>query len=340
MRRLLVAIGALIMVVLAFGAGAFIWGAIQFDSAGPSAEARTVFIPRGTGEKGIAEILEREGLIEYPLVFLFAKRLVGEARGASLKAGEYEFAAHSSPREIMDKMIRGDTVKRRVTVAEGLTTREILALVREAEGLQGDIPEELASLPEGKLLPETYFYSWGDTREELVRRMMAAMDQAVEEAWARRGDDLPFETPEEAVVLASIVEKETGVASERPRVAGVFINRLKKKMLLQSDPTVIFAITKGEAPLGRPLSRADLETQSDYNTYVKVGLPPGPIANPGKASLHAAVSPAPTRDLYFVADGSGGHAFAETLDEHNRNVAKLRKLEAERAKREKEAQTE
>jgi UPF0755 protein len=161
--------------------------------------------------------------------------------------------------------------------------------------------------------------------------MTVAMDKAVEEAWAKRGDDLPIDTAEEAVVLASIVEKETGVASERARVAGVFVNRLKRGMPLQSDPTVIYAVTEGKAPLGRPLSRADLEVRSDYNTYVTAGLPPGPIANPGRASLEAVVSPAATEELYFVADGSGGHAFAETLAEHNRNVAKLRKLEAQRA---------
>jgi UPF0755 protein len=338
MRRLLVAFGGLLMVALAFGAGAVIWGAIQFDSPGPSPETRTIIIPRGTGVAAIANTLEEEGLLEHPMVFKLANRFV--EGGAALQAGEYEFAARSSPRDIMEKMIRGDTVKRRVTVAEGLTTREILALVQQAEGLEGDIPEELANLSEGQLLPETYFYSWGDSREDIVRRMVTAMDKAIEDAWAKRGEDLPFDTPEEAVVLASIVEKETGVAAERPRVAGVFVNRLKQDMLLQSDPTVIFAITNGDAPLGRPLSRADLEVKSDYNTYVKVGLPPGPIANPGVASLEAAVRPAPTQDLYFVADGSGGHAFAATLAEHNRNVAKLRKLEAQRAAEAEETQSE
>ena len=206
---------------------------------------------------------------------------------------------------------------------EGLTVAEVLALVGGAEGLAGEADGALA---EGALLPETYNYSWGDDRGDLVDRMAAAMDAALAELWEGRADELPFDTPEEALVLASIVEKETGIAGERARVAAVFVNRLRRGMRLQSDPTVVYALTEGSGALGRQLIRDDLAVQHPYNTYVHAGLPPGPIANPGRASIAAALDPAVSGDLYFVADGSGGHAFAPTLAQHNRNVARWRRL--------------
>jgi len=212
-------------------------------------------------------------------------------------------------------------VERKLTVPEGLTVMEILALVRAADGLQGTItlhPDE------GTLLPQTYFYSYGDSRDAVVQRMRKAMDETLDELWPGRQDDLPIGSKRQALILASIVEKETGIPDERPRVAAVFVNRLRLGMRLESDPTVSYGMTLGRKPLGRDLTRADLQAPTPYNTYTNAGLPPGPIANPGRATIEAALNPAKTKDLYFVADGSGGHAFAATLDQHNRNVANWR----------------
>jgi UPF0755 protein len=224
-------------------------------------------------------------------------------------------------------VIDGVTVKHRLTIPEGLTSAEIVALVAAAPDLEGSVP---AALPaDGSLLPETYFFSKGDTREQLLERMRKGMSDALAELWPARDGAVALKTVAEAVTLASIVEKETGLAAERPRVASVFFNRLAQGMPLQSDPTVIYALTGGKGPLGRALLRADLQVASPYNTYANPGLPPGPIANPGRASLEAVLHPDSTKDLYFVADGSGGHAFAATLDEHNRNVAAWRKQQAQ-----------
>lgn len=328
MRRLLVALGGLSVVGLLALGGGLLWALAQFEAPGRFAADTTVIIPRGTGLGGIADRLREAGLVEHPLVFEWAARWLAAKR--PLKAGEYRFAAGMSPRAIMEKMMRGETERRRLTVAEGLTTTEILDLVRNAAGLEGALSPATLDLPEGRLLPETYFYSWGDSREGLVERMAQAMDRLLAEAWPHRAADIAVSTPQEAVVLASIVEKETAIPDERPRIARVFMNRLKRGMRLQSDPTVIYAITGGRTALGRPLSHADLAIDSPYNTYERDGLPPSPIANPGRDSILAVLQPSPGNDLYFVADGTGRHAFAETLAEHNRNVAALRRLEAAR----------
>jgi UPF0755 protein len=315
----------LLLLVLGAGlaGGAGYWAHQKFHAPGPAAAATVVLIDRGLGVRAIADRLAAAEVIDEPLVFAAGVRVYGEGR--PLRAGEYEFAAHLSMRDVMEKMIAGDTLVHRLTIPEGRTSTEIVALVAAADALEGPVPESIPT--DGTLLPETYFYSRGDTRAQLLERMGKAMRTALDELWAGRAEDLPLQTPEEAVILASIVEKETGVASERPRVASVFYNRLALGMPLQSDPTVIYALTGGDGPLDRALTRADLQVASPFNTYQNAGLPPGPIANPGRASLQAVLNPVSTKYLYFVADGSGGHAFAETLEEHNRNVAAWRRLQ-------------
>lgn len=326
MRRWLIT-GAVIVVVLIVAlAGLVAFNvARQFESPGPLESEIDVVVPRGAGLKTIAQTLAGAGVIRDALAFRLGVTFHAAAR--DLKAGEYRFPAAVSMREVMEILISGETVVRRLTIPEGLTSREIFALVAAAEGLSGDPgPVPL----EGSLLPETYHYSWNDDRGALIGRMQTAHRELVRELWAGRDPDLPFGSPEEAVILASIVEEETALDGERALVASVFINRLKLGMRLQSDPTVVYGLTRGQAPLGRALTRQDLATPNPYNTYLNDGLPPGPIANPGRAALEAALDPADTSYLYFVADGSGGHAFAETLDEHNRNVAEWRKLQRQK----------
>lgn len=315
------------LVATLFGVGlaaaaAMLWLIAQVDRSGPLAEAKTLIIPKGSGIFEIAGQLERAGVVFSEPLFLLATQLASQ--GGALKAGEYVFPAGISMRAAVELLQLGKTLVRRLTVPEGFTTAQVLELLEGAEGLYGDIdPKPM----EGTLLPETYHYSWGDNRQAVVDRMRAGMKKAVEELWARRATSLPFKTKDEAVILASIVERETGVASERPRVAAVFVNRLRQGMKLQSDPTVIYGLSNGRGSIDRPLSRADLATRHAYNTYVIDGLPPSPIANPGLASLRAVMQPADSDDLFFVADGSGGHLFARTLVEHNRNVAHWRKVE-------------
>ena len=322
MLRLLLSL--LIVAGLAVG-GLFAWGHGQFTQPGPAANEVTLVLPRGGGLVDIARRLETAGVISDARLFAIGVRLYD--RQGHLKAGEYRLDAGISMRGVMNALVGGVTVVRRLTIPEGLLTTEIVDLVAKADGLAG----EIATMPgEGRLLPETYHYSYGDDRAALIARMAAAMDAALAELWSGRDPDLPLQSPDEALVLASIVEKETAVPGERAHIAGVFVNRLKRGMRLQSDPTVAYGLTNGAQPLDRPLSRKDLTSKTAYNTYVIKRLPPGPIANPGRAAIAAVMRPLATKDLYFVADGSGGHAFAETFAEHRKNVRRWRKIQRER----------
>jgi UPF0755 protein len=306
--------------------GALFFGHEVLEAAGPLEKAKSVVIARGAGPSTMAKTLHDEGFIAYPRLFRVA--LMIDPTPRPIKAGEYEIPAHASMSQIVDILQSGKQVQRRLTVPEGATTAEVLALLRKTEALTGEITLDVK---EGDLLPETYFYSRDDSRDSVLLRMKEGMEKALDEAWRKRAGGLPVANRREALILASMIEKETGVAAERPRIAAVFINRLRLKMRLESDPTTIYAITQGRQPLGRELTRADLQSPSPYNTYTAAALPPGPICNPGKASLTAAMHPA-ARDhsLYFVADGQGGHVFSNNVYQHNRNVERWREIVRQR----------
>ncbi len=311
----------LVLFISTSAAVLYYWGYRTFHSPGKSEQAVRMVVPRGASLNHIAELLHEARAIDMPRVFVLAARISGEGR--AIKAGEYEFAAGASQRAILTTLTLGRTVQRRITIPEGLSVAEVLALLNNTTALNGT-----ASLPrEGSLLPETYRFELGDDRNALIRRMTESMNDTVKALWSKRAKGLPLDNPEQAIILASIVEKETGNPEERARVAAVFLNRIRKGMRLQSDPTVVYGITRGHLPLGRAISRKDLATETPYNTYRISGLPPGPICNPGRDAIAAVLNPIHTDELYFVADGTGGHAFAKTLAEHNRNVARWRRLQ-------------
>lgn len=322
LRRWLAALFLLLVVAVA-GIGAYGFWMVQ-AAKGPPSEI-TVVIPKGSGVRGAAAVLREAGVIDSATLFLVASKITGADR--KLKAGEYRVPASSTISDVLHLLRSGKTVVRRFTVAEGLSVKQVYALIRAEPALDGD-PGPMP--PEGSLLPETYHFSLGDSRQAIIARMRAAMDRNLAALWETRAPNLPLQTKEQALILASIVEKETGVPAERPRIAGVFVNRLRAGMPLQSDPTIVYGIRGGDK-LGRPILLSELQGDTPYNTYKFVGLPPTPIANPGLESLKAVMNPMETQDLYFVADGSGGHAFSKSYAEHQRNVQNWRALERQGA---------
>lgn len=314
----LVALGLALLIALA--------GAWTYAGPGPAARSGTatsVVLERGGGVRRIGAALQKAGIISSATLFAVAARLTGAA--SQLKAGEYEFRSGASMASVLADIRAGRVVRHLITIPEGWTSAMALDSVNAAAELRGVAAEP----PEGSLLPDTYEFQRGETREAVIQRIRAARDKVLAELWSKRQPGLPLATPQEAVILASIVEKETGMPAERPRVAAVFINRLRAGMPLQSDPTIIYSLTRGR-PLGRGIRASELAAVTPYNSYKVAGLPPTPIANPGRDSLAAVLNPLKTDELYFVADGSGGHAFASTYEEHARNVERWRAIERQR----------
>jgi UPF0755 protein len=334
LRLFIISLFLVIALALLAGAaivGGYAWLGYQFNAEGPLEEDTVILLERGSSTRAIAARLEAEGLISDQRIFLAQLRIDDElGRGrAPMRAGEFAIPAHASMAEIHDVLAHGDFIQHPVRVPEGLTTAMIVRIVEASDVLTGEI-EHVP--PEGSLLPDTYLVDRGTSRQAVLDRMAAAQTRLLDQLWDSRDPNLPFSTREEAINLASIVEKETGIAHERPMVAAVFVNRLRRGMRLQSDPTIIYGITAGE-PLGRGIRRSELDdTTNPYHTYHIDGLPPTPIANPGRESIAAVLNPPQSEYIFFVADGTGGHAFARTLAEHNRNVARWRQIERERAR--------
>ena len=311
---------ALVGALLAIGAVA--WLMMESGKPGPLTADKTVNILREDDGGSIAEQLERAGVIDsatwFSLLTLF------DGTRSALRRGEYEFKAGDSLRQVEAKVISGKAVLHPLTIPEGLTSEQVVQRVREAEFLAGEVKE---TPREGSILPETYDFPRGFSRQAAVARMEKQQAKVVDEIWKKRAPDLPIRSPGEMVTLASIVEKETGKADERPRVAGVFVNRLQKHMRLESDPTIVYGLVFGKGTLGHSITKAEVNQATPYNTYIIDGLPPGPISNPGKAALEAVANPARSKDLYFVADGTGGHVFADSFEQHLKNVAHWRQIE-------------
>jgi UPF0755 protein len=315
-----------LLVVCVAGGLALVAGYKRIQEPGPLSTDKVLFIAPGTDVPEIIAQLEREGVIDSPMMMNAV--LVIEGNRSKLKAGEYLFREHASLRDVMDTLINGRQVLHAITIPEGLTSEQVVQRLRDSDVLSGDVREPPR---EGTLLPETYKVVRGSSRSGLIRTMQDDHKKLVDQIWSRRAADLPIRTPYELVTLASIVEKETGKADERPHVASVFVNRLHKRMRLQSDPTIVYGLVGGTGTLGRGILRSEIDKPTAYNTYTIDGLPPGPIANPGRAALEAVANPSRTQDLYFVADGTGGHVFAETLVQHAANVARWRQIEKDKA---------
>jgi len=322
------AITFLIVLMLAV-LGLIAWGASEMRSPGSSAQDTVFEVKSGDRLTAVSARLAAAGLISNARIFRIAARYGGQAK--KLKFGEYKVPAHASMNQVLALVTSGRALAYQVTIPEGMTSWQIVERLKAQDRLTGKVDKVP---PEGSLAPNTYSYSKGASRVSLLQRMSLAQSKILATAWASRADGLPLKTPEEALTLASIIEKETGEVSERAVVASVFINRLRRGMRLQTDPTVIYGVTKGRGKLGRGLRQSELRGKTAWNTYVIPGLPKTPIANPGKGSITAALHPADTKFLFFVADGTGGHAFSQTIGEHNKNVRKWRRIEAkQRAKK-------
>ena len=312
--------------LLAFLAVSLIGGSVlstytQFVAEGPLEVQTETLIDKGKSLRKIAKQLYREGIIASPSIFELGVRASGQTN--NIKAGEYSIPRRASNKMVMNILTSGNTYIRRLVVPEGLTSEQVVALMDNAKGLVG----EVAQIPKnGTLLPDTYHYSYGDTKEGMLLRMKNAMERTVKELWPLRDTTISLKTPQEAVIMASIIEKETSRNSERAHIASVFYNRMKQGIRLQSDPTVIYAVTDGHVDRMKRVTYKDLRFQSPYNTYVIYGLPRGPISNPGRASLQAVLHPMTTKDVYFVADGTGGHVFSPTYKEHQQNVQNWRQI--------------
>ncbi|HKD46197.1 MAG TPA: endolytic transglycosylase MltG [Rhizomicrobium sp.] len=320
MRRFLI----LLILLGAIGAGAVVLANADWRRPGPLSHPGVVLIAPKTGTHAIASQLKASGVVANALIYEGEIHLEGQA--SKVKSGEYAVPAHASMAEVTAIMVAGKSIQHKITIAEGLTSDMAYKLVVANPVLVGDAGPEPT---EGALLPETYLFTRGTTRQEMLVRMEKAQTKYLDQQWASRADGLPFAAPGQAVALASIVEKETALPNERRHVAAVFLNRLKQGMKLQSDPTIIYGITKGY-PLGRPILESEIEAQTPYNTYAIQGLPPTPICNPGKDALAAVLKPEESGDLYFVANGKGGHVFASTEAEHVRNVEAWRAIERAR----------
>jgi UPF0755 protein len=316
----------LLVFLAAAAAGVAIYGQSVVNAPGPLQQDKVVFIPRGSGASEIAAILEQNGVISSATAFetyQIAQSVLSGGQ-SSLRAGEYEFKQQASLKAVRETLVSGRPVQHRISIPEGLTSEQIVQRLRENDVLEG----EIRNIPrEGALLPDTYPFERGTSRERLLARMESEQRRVLQEIWARRSAEIPLKSAAELVILASIVEKETGRSDERTRVASVFINRLNRGMRLESDPTIIYGLVGGKGTLGRGILATEIRQPTPYNTYVITGLPPGPIANPGRAAMEATANPSRTRDLFFVADGTGGHAFAETYEQHQRNVARWRQIE-------------
>ena len=315
------------LLILAVGVVGFgVYAQHQLREPGPLENDKVVLIAQRTEVPDIIAQLEKEGVVDSGMLLNAALLMSGDRK--RLKAGEYLFKAHASLHDVIDTLVSGHEILHSLTIAEGLTSEQIVAKLNESDLLTGDVRE----IPkEGSLLPETYRIARGMAKNDLIRKMQDDQKKALEQIWSQRSADLPLRSSFDLLTLASIVEKETGKADERPRVAGVFINRLRNHIKLQSDPTIVYGIVFGKGTLGRGILRSELDKPTPYNTYVIDGLPPGPISNPGRAAMEAVANPSRTKEIYFVADGSGGHAFAETLDQHNKNVTRWRQLEKDKA---------
>ena len=325
-RRWLQSLTSGIVTLIVLGLVGLLVSVWTYESAGPRARAgasTTVILRKGAGVSEVAADLAQAGVVRSGALFIAAAEITRAA--PRLKAGEYAFPSEASLAQVLRKIRTGDIVHHRITIAEGLTSQQAVDLINASDVLVGQIPTP----PEGSILPETYDVTRGEQRSAALQKMMDARDRVVSELWAHHKPGLPFQTVDQAVTLASIVEKETALPGERPRVAAVYVNRLRQGMKLQADPTIIYGINGG-LPLGRGIRESELLAPTPYNTYVITGLPPGPIGNPGRASLAAAMDPPDTNELYFVADGSGGHAFAATYEEQAKNVARWRQIESDR----------